>query len=46
MVVNVGFVFYNVEEILIILRYVNRVKNIKNKLRVNEDFKDVFFREF
>lgn len=30
----------------VFFRYVNRVKNIKNNVKINEDFKDVLLREF
>lgn len=45
-IVNIGLVDYNYDEFISILRYVNRVKNIQNKVKINEDLKDVLLRQF
>lgn len=46
MCVNIGLVDYNYDEMISILWYVNCVKNIKNKVRINEDLKDVLLCQF
>lgn len=45
-IVNIGLVDYNYDEFISIFRYVNRVKNIQNKVKINEDLKDVLLRQF
>lgn len=46
MVVIIFFVVDNYEEILFILRYVDRVKRIVNYVVVNEDFNVRIIRDF
>lgn len=46
MVVCLFFADNNYDEILSTFRYVNRVKNIQNKFKINEDSKDVLLRQY
>merc|ERR1711871_149142 len=46
MIANCGPADYNSEETVSTLRYANRVKNIKNKPKINEDPKDAMLREY
>lgn len=43
---NIGPADYNYDETISTLRYANRAKNIKNRVRVNEDPKDALLRKF
>lgn len=44
MVVCISFGENNYEEILSMFRYVKCVKDIKNKLKINEDLKDMIIK--
>ncbi|KAE8743646.1 hypothetical protein FOCC_FOCC010790 [Frankliniella occidentalis] len=46
MCANIGPADYNYDETISTLRYANRAKNIKNRVRVNEDPKDALLRKF
>lgn len=41
---NIGPADYNYDETISTLRFANRVKNIQNKARINEDLKDALLR--
>uniref|UniRef100_A0A8C8DI21 Kinesin-like protein n=1 Tax=Oryzias sinensis TaxID=183150 RepID=A0A8C8DI21_9TELE len=44
MCANIGPADYNYDETICTLRFANRVKNIQNKARINEDLKDALIR--